>query len=108
MKKIFSTTLIASAIALVPAGGALADPPDMLTDVRPHQHYLVTPDGDRVPVGPNVCDNPDLQQAFNQFHYNVHHSASAPGTSAETLGPQHGAPGLHDGQGGELIPGACG
>ena len=108
MKKIFSTALIASVIAFVPATGALADPPGMLTNVRPHQHYVMTPNEDRVRVGPNICDDLDLQDAFNQFHYNVHNSATAPGVSAETLGPQHGAPGLHDGRGANLVVGACG
>ena len=43
-----------------------------------------------VPVGPDICADPKMQTAFNQFHYNVHH--------------QHfGAPGLHDGQGGEVF-----
>ena len=96
----------ASVIALVPSGAALADPG--LTDVRPHQHFLVTPNGDRVPIGPDICGDPDLQQAFNQFHYNVHHSASGPGTDVETLGPQHGAPGLHDDRGADLTVGRCG
>ncbi len=95
----------ASVIGLVPAGASLADPG--LSDVRAHQHYLQTPNGDRVPIGPNLCANPDLQEAFNQFHYNVHHSATSPTTSVETLGPQHGAPGLHDGQGGDLAITGC-
>ncbi|QNN64274.1 hypothetical protein H9L12_07875 [Sphingomonas rhizophila] len=103
----YSAGLIASVFALAPVGGAFADPGSMLTNVRPHQHYVLTPNGSRVEVGPNICDHPDLQYAFNQFHYNVHHSASAPGVDAETLGPQHGAPGLHDGQGGDMVVTAC-
>ena len=95
----------ASVIALVPAGASLADPG--LSDVRAHQHYLQTPNGDRVPIGPNVCANPDLQDAFNQFHYNIHGSASSPTTPVETLGPQHGAPGLHDDKGGDLAITGC-
>jgi len=95
----------ASIIALVPAGASLADPG--LSDVRAHQHYLQTPNGDRVPIGPNVCANPDLQDAFNQFHYNIHGSASSPTTPVETLGPQHGAPGLHDDKGGDLAITGC-
>lgn len=95
----------ASVIALVPAGASLADPG--LTDVRAHRHCLVTPNGDRVAVGPDLGANPDLQNAFNQFHYNVHRSASGPRTPVETLGPQDGAPGLHDGQGAELRVGGC-
>jgi len=98
----------ASVIALVPAG-ALADPPNTLTDAPYHRHFLVTPDGTPVPIGPDICANNDLQQAFNQFHYNVHHSA-LPGTGGiDTLGPQDGAPGLHDDMAAELtaVPG-CG
>ena len=70
-------------IALVPAGAALADPPDALVDVASHRHFLVTPNGDRVPIGPDICADPDLQDAFNQFHFNVHTSGAI-----ETLGPQ--------------------
>lgn len=39
--------------------------------VPPHRHFLVTPNG-TIPVGPQVCDNPELQSAFNQFHAAVH------------------------------------
>ena len=108
LSKRFKFTLrlaAASVIALVPAGASLADP--NLSDVRRHQHYVLTPNGDRVAVGPDFCANPDLQDAFNQFHYNVHHSATSPTTPTETLGPQHGAPGLHDGQGADLAVGGC-
>ena len=104
MKKIFSTALVASVIALVPSG-ALADP--TLPNAGRHQHYIVTANGDRVPVGPDFCANPDLQQAFNQFHYNVHRSASSPTNPIETLGPQNGAPGLHDGLGADLGISGC-
>jgi len=95
----------ASVIALVPVGASLADPG--LTDVGRHQHYLLTPNGDLVPVGPDFCANPDLQDAFNQFHYNVHHSATSPTSPTETLGPQHGAPGLHDGEAADLAVRGC-
>ena len=81
----------ASAIALVPAGAALADPPNALPDVPSHRHFIVTPNGHWVPIGPDICEDPDLQKAFNQFHFNVHTSGAT-----ETLGPQRGAPGLHD------------
>jgi hypothetical protein len=39
--------------------------------VFPHRHFLVTGQG-LVPVGPAVCDNPNLQSAFNQFHASIH------------------------------------
>src|SRR5688572_25660001 len=96
----------ASVVALVPAGASLADPG--LTNVGAHRHFLVTPNGDLVPIGPDVCANPDLQDAFNQFHYNIHGSATSPTTPVQTLGPQHGAPGLHDDLGADMTArGGC-
>ena len=50
-------------------------------------------------VGPRVCDNPSLQQAFNQFHVNVHRVE--PGA----IGPA--APGLHNARGAELVVRGC-
>jgi len=39
--------------------------------VPPHQHFLVTPDGTRIPVGPDACQfGPST--AFDQFHFNIH------------------------------------
>ena len=108
MSKLCQNTLRLAAVSvmvLVPAGASLADPG--LGNVPAHQHYLLTPKGEAMEVGPNVCDNPDLQQAFNQFHYNVHRSASSPTSPVETLGPQNGAPGLDDGRGGELAITGC-
>jgi hypothetical protein len=93
------------------AGSVLADPPGMLVNPPNHRHFIETPNG-LVPVGPQICGNPEMQQAFNQFHYNIHHSQfPSPGGTVivPTLGPQDGAPGLHNGQGGELIGiGGCG
>lgn len=86
------------------AGVAIADP--NLTDVPAHRHFLATPSG-LVQVGPNVCDNASLQDAFNQFHYNVHHSFSSPTTPVPTLGPQDGAPGLHNSKGADLTIRMC-
>ena len=84
------------------AGPGLADPPGGLISPPAHRHFLVTPHG-LVPVGPQICQSPSLQQAFNEFHYNVHHS-EVPGIGdIDTLGPQDGAPGLHNGLGGEVV-----
>jgi hypothetical protein len=92
----------ASVIALVPAGASLADPPNTLVDAPYHRHFIVTPNGDLVRIGPDICADPDLQQAFNEFHFNIHDSA-LPGIGAiDTLGPQDGAPGLHDGLGADM------
>ncbi|MDP9357799.1 MAG: hypothetical protein M3R02_21425 [Chloroflexota bacterium] len=44
-----------------------------------------------VEVGPRVCDNPALQHAFNQFHFNVH----------------AGAAGLNNGHGAEITATSC-
>lgn len=89
-------------IALVPAGAALADPPDTLIDAPNHRHFIVTPNGDFVQIGPDICTNPDLQEAFNEFHFNIHHSLLPGIGHIDTLGPQDGAPGLHDGQGADM------
>ncbi len=40
-------------------------------NIGPHRQFLVTPNG-TVPVGPQICENPNLQAAFNQFHAAVH------------------------------------
>ena len=40
-------------------------------EVRPHIHYVVTGDGDRVPVGPDACAQGASRQ-FDNFHNNGH------------------------------------
>jgi hypothetical protein len=92
-------------------GSGLADPSDMFFPVPPHRHFVNTANGKLVPIGPQVCEHPELQNAFEQFHYNVHHShvpifAGGPG-DVETLGPQNGAPGLHNGAGSEITVTLC-
>ena len=72
-----------------------ADP--NLTNVAPHRHWI-----NGVQVGPDICDNPGnaaIQQAFNQFHNNLHVA------TASSIGPA--APGLHNGRGGEIAPTSC-
>lgn len=54
------------ALAGAPAVSAGQAPP-----IAPHRHFLLTPQG-QIPVGPQVCENADLQAAFNQFHAAVH------------------------------------
>ena len=108
MSKIFSTVLVASAMALMPET-AMADPPGTLINVPKHRHFIMTPNGDLAQIGPDICEDPDLQEAFNQFHYNVHRSASSPSSPSATLGPQNGAPGLSNDLGAELVVmGGCG
>ena len=96
---------IATAVVLGGATVALADPD--VPNIPAHRHFVQTASGKLVHVGPRLCDDPSLQQAFNQFHINIHHSTSSPVTPIDTLGPQHGAPGLHNNGGAELVPGPC-
>lgn len=53
-------------LAAVPVATAGQAPP-----IPPHRHFLQTPNG-LMPVGPQVCEHPGLQAAFNQFHAAVH------------------------------------
>jgi hypothetical protein len=93
MKYLVLICAVASIALFAFAGSGVADP--NLIDVPPHRHFVTTATGQLVQVGPRVCDDASLQDAFNQFHYNVHHSFSGPTTPVLTLGPQEGAPGLH-------------
>jgi hypothetical protein len=78
------------------AGVGLADPSDLfVADVPPHRHFVQTPNGSLSATGPKVCENPDLQNAFEQYHHNVHHSLVPGYGTVHTNGPQDGAPGLH-------------
>jgi hypothetical protein len=86
------------------AGVALADP-GLSPNVPAHRHFVMQPNGAMVQVGPRFCDDPNLQNAFNQFHANVHSHTLRDGTQIGAIGPV--APGLHNGRGGELIPANC-
>jgi hypothetical protein len=94
-----AAALVTSGV-LMSAGSIFADPPP-LPNPPFHRHYIVQPDGTQIQVGPDLCANPEMQEAFNQFHYNVHVGSAQ--------GPQGGAPGLDNGQGAEIlgVPG-CG
>ena len=61
--------LVAGASFFGISGAAFADVPD---PVSPHQHFLVLPDGTQLPVGPDICANPDAAQGFYGFHQNIH------------------------------------
>jgi hypothetical protein len=78
-------------VVLVMASASFADP--NLPNVTPHRHWLGDP-ANGVQIGPKVCDNPNVQQAFNQFHNNAHIATPA------SIGKA--APGLHNGHGGEI------
>jgi hypothetical protein len=108
MRYLLLITAVASIALFAFAGSSLADPSDpFTTPVPPHRHFVLTPTGERVPVGPQVCEHPELQAAFTQFHHNVHHSFVPPNIVVHTLGPQNGAPGLHNGAGAELVATLC-
>lgn len=84
------------AAVLITAETSRADP--NLTNIPRHRHFVETPSG-LVEVGPNLCDNPKLQRAFNQFHNNIH------AVSGSGIGPA--APGLHNLAGAEVRFGGC-
>ena len=99
MKKRLALGLVAGAAAvLVSVATAVRADPDV-TNVPAHRHYVLNAAGNLVEVGPRLCDNPNLQKAFNQFHNNIH-AANFGG-----IGPV--APGLHNGFGAELRAGGC-
>jgi hypothetical protein len=79
-------------VGLVGFSAATASADPNLNNVSPHRHWITLTNGETVQVGPSVCDNPNLQQAFNQFHNNLHFSA----------GHGRAAPGMHDGSGPEI------
>ena len=85
------------AAILIAVATTRADP--NLKNVPRHRHFVRTESGSLVEVGPRVCDNPDLQRAFDQFHNNLH---VATGSS---IGPA--APGLHNFTGAELLASGC-
>jgi hypothetical protein len=98
MRYLLAVFAVASGALFAFAGPGFADP--NVPDIPPHQHFVIDATGHWNPVGPQVCpagSSPQLQKAFNQFHVNIHHSENPPGTPIETLGPQQGAPGLHNG-----------
>jgi hypothetical protein len=96
-KRLVLGLLAGSAAAMVAVATVRADPD--LTNVPAHRHWVRTAMGSLVEVGPRVCDNPNLQKAFNQFHNNIH---VATGSSIGTA-----APGLHNFSGGEIRFSAC-
>ena len=113
MRKRLYRGLVVTPVLAVTAIGALAGPgsadPD-LVNVPAHRHWLGDP-ANGVQIGPRLCDNPNLQKAFNQFHFNIHHSFIPPPAGPgpiDSLGPQDGAPGLNNDHGGEIVATAIG
>ena len=103
--RILMVLAIATAVVCTGAAVALGDP--NVPDIPAHRHFVQAASGKLVQVGPRLCDNASLQQAFNQFHINIHASATSPTTPIDTNGPQHGAPGLHNFAGAELVIKMC-
>ena len=97
-KMLVALSLVLALLSLFGVSAALAD--TNLPDIPPHRHFVVH-NGTMTEVGPNVCDNPSLQNAFNQFHSNLHFAV--PGSQ----GPEVSAPGLHNFQGAELTARGC-
>jgi hypothetical protein len=89
--------VVGIAATLIAVSTTRADP--NLTNVGRHRHWIKTPDGTLVEVGPRLCDDPNLQRAFNQFHNNIH------AVSPSGIGPV--APGLHNHTGAEIQASGC-
>lgn len=66
----------AAALVGLAAAGAAGGP---APDIPRHRHFIQV-GTTLVPIGPQVCERPSLQEAFNQFHANVH--VGTPGTFA--------------------------
>lgn len=90
---------IATGAAAVFIAVATSEADPNLGNIPPHRHWVATPSGDLVEVGPRVCGNPQLQKAFNQFHNNIHVA------SGSAIGPV--APGLHNFKGADLQASGC-
>lgn len=98
MKRRLAVGIVSGMAAiLIAVATSRADP--KLPNVPRHRHFVRTESGSLVEVGPRLCDDPNLQTAFNQFHNNIH---VATGSS---IGPA--APGLHNFTGAELLASGC-
>ena len=95
--RVVISVVVALAAVLIGAAAGTADPD--LGNVPKHRHWISSPSGELVQVGPRVCDNPNLQNAFNQFHNNIH------AASGSSIGPA--APGLHNFRGAEISFSGC-
>jgi hypothetical protein len=94
-----AVTLTAIAALLGTATTAGADP--NLPNIPAHRHFIQLGDGSLVQVGPRVCDDASLQNAFNEFHSNIHIAV------AGSPGPAQPAPGLHDHRSPDIVSRPC-
>jgi len=95
MRKGLVIAVVSIAVLGSVAAASFGDPG--LGNVQAHRHWI-----NGVQVGPDLCDNLNnagIQKAFNQFHNNLHR------LTPDSIGPV--APGLHNGQGGEITATGC-
>ena len=95
MRKFIVLAISLVVLGSVIVGGAIADP-DLVLQAQPHRHYI-----DGREVGPRYCDNPNLRDAFTQFHANVH---THMGVTGEIGDP---APGLNGPSQNSVMSGPC-
>lgn len=67
-QRILLTAAVASTLAAFPTGIVSADPAPA---IGAHQHFIVTPDGERHLIGPKACVQGESQGFYN-FHDNIH------------------------------------
>lgn len=99
IRRVLVLVLAAGVLMVGSVQSGLAD--SNLPNIPAHRHFVDTPNGDPVEVGPRLCDDSSLQGASNQFHSNVH------GHVAGSQGPGTSAPGLHNGKGAEITATDC-
>jgi hypothetical protein len=96
--KITKIMFVLTAVLLTMSAAATSFADSDLSNVPPHRHWIRNGQG-LVQVGPRVCDDANLQGAFNQFHNNLHVAG------ATSTGPV--APGLHNFKGAEITASPC-
>ncbi len=80
MRRIISVLSVAALMAAMMVVSAL---PAFAHPVGPHQHFITTPSGETVAVGPDRCAHPETEQGFQQFHHNVHGDRGQPLTPVQ-------------------------
>jgi hypothetical protein len=80
MRRFILVVLLATGLATVGPLPANAD------HIPPHQHFVVTPDGTMIPVGPDAClFGPS--RAFDEFHFNIHFGTPSQHAFRQTNNP---------------------
>jgi hypothetical protein len=98
MSKTVKSLFLLSALLVLLSFAVTSSADPGLGTVPAHRHWIRTSQG-MVQVGPRLCDNPNLQNAFNQFHNNIHVA------TATSIG--QAAPGLHNLKGAEITFTGC-